>query len=820
MTIAFVCPACRSSITVSRQAAGRRGACPRCHATVEAPSLDSRDSALLPSWNEAPREELDRARADPARRFGRYVLLGELGRGGMGVVHRAWDESLGKEVALKVLEAKGPNAATLVRRFAREGEAIGRLRHPNIVSVNDAGEVQGKHYLAMELIEGRTLKQRVAKDERKIGFLRSLEVVRDVARAVAHAHEKGVLHRDLKPENVILDANDHAYVVDFGLAKLEEGTILTRGDETLGTPAYMCPEQANGERTDERSDIYSLGAILYFVLCRRPPFEGKSTLSVITAVLTKKPVPPGAVNPRAQGELDAICLRCLEKNPKRRYPSASALADELDRYFEGGAVEAGRGLGGLARKLALVLLVLAAGVAVALGLSHREEKKPSRPPPPPAPKKKAPPAPPSSEAASTLERGNALREKKDLEGAIAAYTRAVELDPRLYDAWIMRGLTRRLARDLAGAIADHTRAIELDEARSSGWSERALARFDSGDRAGGIADATRSVEVAPDDARLWSNRGCMYYLSGDLERASADLTRSLEIDPKAAATWVSRSGVRKLLKDPDGALADARRAVELEPRNALAWRARADADRARGDREAALADATQAIDLDPADADSWAIRASLRYWRKDYDGTIADATRALERDPRNASAFADRGMSRREKGQLDEALADLTRAVEIEPATAMYWNSHAVVCFDRKDLAGAIASASRAVEADPGCVDAWSTRAAARATSGDIEGALADISRCLDLAPGKAAAWCNRAGMRHATKDYAGALADISRALELDPASPDSWFNRAVIRHDMGDRSGALTDVRHYLDMAPGDRNNAQARALLAELEH
>jgi serine/threonine-protein kinase len=820
--LTFVCPSCRGTITVSRQAAGKRGACPRCRALVEAPSIDTRDSALLPAWGEAHREELDRARADPSRRFGRYLLLSELGRGGMGVVHRAWDESLGKEVALKVLEAKGPNAATLVRRFEREGEAIGKLRHPNIVTVHDAGEAQGKHYLAMELIEGRTLKARVAKDERRIGFLRSLEVVRDVTRAVAHAHERGVLHRDLKPENVILDANDHPYVVDFGLAKLEEGTILTKGDEAFGTPAYMCPEQANGEHTDERSDVYSLGAILYFVLCGHAPFEGKSTLTVITAVLTKKPVPPSRTNPRARGELEAICLRCLEKRPRHRYASAAALADELDRYLEGGAVEASAGRGPGGKLLAIVAILSVAGAALAFALSRREERRPAPPP-------KAPPAPSSARphagnanvetAASWLERGNALREKKDLAGALAAYTRAVELDPGFYDALSMRGVTRRLAGDLSGAIADHTRAIELDGARSAGWSERALARFDSGDRQGAIADATRSTEVAPQDARLWSNRAVMYYATGDLEHAVSDLTRSLDLDPGVVSSWVSRSGIRKLLKDRDGALADAERAVELDPKNAPAWRARADAHRARGERDAALDDATRALELDPKDPVSWAIRASLRYWRGEFDGTIDDATHALALDPKNASALADRGMSLRAKGQLDEALADLTRAVELEPETAMYWNSHAVVSFERKDMAGAIASATRAVKADPTCVDAWSTRAAARATNGDLEGAVADISRALELEPTKAAVWCNRAGIRHAAKDDRGALSDITRAIELDPSSPDSWFNRAVIRRDLGDREGALADVKHYLEIAPGDRNYGQAKALLAELE-
>jgi serine/threonine-protein kinase len=192
----------------------------------------------------------------------------------------------------------------------------------------------------MQFVEGRTLAQRI-KDRQKLPLNKALEAMRDVARALGHAHGQGVLHRDLKPQNILLDAQDRPHVLDFGLAQLNDsGTKLTATGAMLGTPAYMPPEQANSEKTDERSDVYSLGATLYYVLTARPPFEGSTPLNVMHAVLRKTPEPPSRLNPRAAGDLDTITLRCLEKDPARRYPSASELAEDLERHLAGDPIRA------------------------------------------------------------------------------------------------------------------------------------------------------------------------------------------------------------------------------------------------------------------------------------------------------------------------------------------------------------------------------------------------------------------------------------------------------------------------------------------------
>jgi serine/threonine protein kinase len=280
------------------------------------------------------------------RYFGDYELLAEIARGGMGVVFRARQVSLNREVALKMILTGQLASSSDVARFHSEAESAANLDHPNILPIYEIGEHLGQHYFSMKLISGGSLARKVAElvNDPKA----AVAMLAKVCRAVDFAHRRGILHRDLKPGNILLDADGTPYVTDFGLAKKVEGdSNLTQSGAIVGTPSYMAPEQARAEKgLSTGVDVYALGAILYELLTGQPPFRGPTVLDTILQVLEKDAIAPRAVNPRADRDLSLITLKCLVKEPGKRYESASALADDLERWCRGEAIQArpvGRG---------------------------------------------------------------------------------------------------------------------------------------------------------------------------------------------------------------------------------------------------------------------------------------------------------------------------------------------------------------------------------------------------------------------------------------------------------------------------------------------
>ena len=274
--------------------------------------------------------------------FGDYQLLEVIGQGGMGIVYRAHQAGINREVAVKMIRSDRFHFDKDVARFYKEAQTAGSTQHPNVVTVFDIGNVSGRHYFSMQLIEGTDLA--ALNRESELSSRRITEILKDVANGVDAAHQHDILHRDLKPANVLVrEADGQAFVTDFGLAKQVENELeLTQSGDTVGTPSYMAPEQARADEAQmgPASDVYSIGAILYELLTGVPPFKSDSMASTVVEVLHREVIPPSDMNAKVNKYLEAICLKCLEKNPQLRYESAKELAEDFQCVLDGRPIKA------------------------------------------------------------------------------------------------------------------------------------------------------------------------------------------------------------------------------------------------------------------------------------------------------------------------------------------------------------------------------------------------------------------------------------------------------------------------------------------------
>src|SRR5437667_9094301 len=330
--------------------------CRKCGAAIPPDSPQQSCGACLLETGLGPVEPAREVNVDPSTPlrtslasspmlmdFGDYELLEQIGRGGQGVVFRARQKSLNRIVALKVIGLGHWATEAHLKRFRLEAEAAARLEHPGIVPIHEVGERDGSCYFSMKFVEGGQLDEVIKRTPMPIR--RAVELIEKVARTVHYAHEHGILHRDIKPGNILLDGKGEPHLTDFGLARLvETESTVTRTMEVLGTPSYMAPEQAvgNDARISSATDVYGVGAVLYQLLTGQPPFAGGTTYETIKLLLDTEPRQPRLFNPKIDRDLSTICLKCLEKDPKRRYPSALALAEDIERWARHEPIQAGR----------------------------------------------------------------------------------------------------------------------------------------------------------------------------------------------------------------------------------------------------------------------------------------------------------------------------------------------------------------------------------------------------------------------------------------------------------------------------------------------
>jgi tetratricopeptide (TPR) repeat protein len=615
-----------------------------------------------------------------------YDILGELGRGGMGVVYKARQRSLKRLVALKLILSGAGAGASELARFRAEAEAAARLQHPNVVQVYEIGEYDDRPYLALEFVEGGSLAHKLARAPLSAGEAAGL--VEILARAVQGAHRRGVIHRDLKPANVLLTADGVPKISDFGLAKrLDADVGQTHTGAILGTPSYMAPEQAEGKTGEvgPAADVYALGATLYELLTGRPPFKGASALDTLEQVRTQEPAAPRQLQPGVPRDLETICLKCLRKSPRERYISADELADDLRRFQEGKSVRA-RPIGrarrlarwcrrhpGVASLTAALVVIVVASLAGLTALWLRAKTEASR-------------AERSSRQArqaiddyfvrvsedTLLNEPGMQRLRYDLLQAALRYYQEF-LDERGHDPGLRAEVAKthwRVGRitgaigSLADARAAYEQAIAIQEELLAVARSETLPQL--------------QPQLQADLAMSYASRGNLAAQTGlwtearaDVEKARDLLEPLVEADPGDATLVSALAGnyndlglLRARAQETEQARDALRKALSL--RETLV-QAHPDSDRFQDDLAATY---TNVDDLHLWAGEVDQALAAYQRARAIQKGLVRDHPRITRYQSHLAVTFANLGSAQREAGQFAEARASLDEARGIQERLA------------------------------------------------------------------------------------------------------------------------------------------------------
>jgi serine/threonine protein kinase/Tfp pilus assembly protein PilF len=660
--------------------------------------------------------------------FGPYDIIGEIARGGMGIVYRARQRSLKRIVALKVMK-EGENASEKqIRRFKRETEAAAKLQHPNIVAVHEVGCHEGFHYFTMDLIEGDPL-DAIVKRKEKMPVNRVLEAVAEVAHAIHYAHGKGIIHRDLKPANVLLDTDGHPKVTDFGLAKqIDHKSMLTRTGAVVGTPFYMPPEQARGDvDIDQKADVYALGVILYELLTLKLPFHGETTMEVYHKILEEEPLPPRKHDSRIDKDVNTIVLKAMEKDLGRRYQSALELAEDIERYLQGDPIKA-RPLGPIGRAIKKAKknmpVVIVASITVfalfgsvgliiwrqqrALRYEFEINKKhefdtfttevDNR----------------CANARSQITSGKARMRDRDPEGALADLEeaeriledlplltsdyaqfneppenqahldeKADEINEIYQEVYLETGKAHAMQKTeeaYVTALDFFERGLEKTSGESGANSlllhlETGRVQAQQGKFEQALATFAGIIEADGEHVAARLETGRVHALAGAFPQAIESYTHVIESNAKAVRAYLLRGQTYFTLGRNEDALRDFAKVLDLEDDlfDGYIWKGRT--HQALGHFGEAQEHLTEAIDITPSLPDGYFYRAELHFEQRKHAQAIKDYEVAISRSPQYYEAYLGLGRAlewvldyERARQQYDEILQSQDR--EAQPVKA------------------------------------------------------------------------------------------------------------------------------------------------------
>lgn len=786
------------------------------------------------------------------RTLGGYRIVEQIGMGGMATVYKAYDASTDRYVALKTLPQQYSQDPQFLERFRREARAIARLEHLHILPVHAYGEEDGIAYLVMRYLPAGTLADRIRQNGR-LPLEETARLLNQIASALDHAHANGVLHRDVKPGNVLIDRDGNAYLTDFGIARIVEGTLDLTGDAVLGTPQYMSPEQCRGAKDlTPATDQYSLGVVLYEMVTGRTPFQAETPLAVIHMQMMGAALPPPrSLRPELPEAAEAAILKALDRDPERRYPSCLALAQAFEAAV---------------RELPETIKSPANGDQPTVKMDA-PITKPSAAPPAPAveaaPRRlpwaiiggiaalvvivvgalllSNPPAPegtPVAEGVGTLDSmmltATALIVQVTYDEAVTPspdpliLTATAVIEQVTLDALgTARGQQVLEVEQTATALdatlnAQATRVVEGTATAAAAWLQATTAAQESADLAAtetararatltAQAEGTAAARPAAEAIAL-IEKGDRAAENYDFEAAIESYTAALERAPGSLDALVKRAEVFYASGAYDDALADYDRAVELSPDDAALYLQRGSAQRDKGDYEAARADYDRALERDPDLSWAYLERGKLASWTGQTEAALEDFNRALELDPDPGYAYFERGLVYLyHLHDYPAALEDFNRAVERLPDDVWVLRGRAEVfmmAFDAgtpladDSLERALVDANRAIERGPEDPASYMLRGKIYDRLGDDDAALADLAQAIELSPDLVDAYVQRGWVQIGRGELEAALADLNRAAELDPEYAEVFHARGIAHRDAGNYEDAVADLSRAIELA------------------
>lgn len=706
--------------------------------------------------------------------IGAYDVLSKLGEGGMGAVYKVRSKTTSKVFALKTLKRDLAKDQEYLDRFQREVRNTFALAHPNIVSAVDAGVDKGIHYYVMEFVEGESLEDRIEREE-KLSEQDSANIVIQVAGALSLANSHHIVHRDIKPANIMLSKDGSSKLCDLGIAKsTESGMTLTQTGFAVGSPHYISPEQARGDKAmDIRSDIYALGITLFQMVTGKLPFDADNPHAVVTKRLNENPPHPRKFLPTLSNRMSTVILKMIMRDPASRYQTP----DE----------------------------VISALVPIAKGLPDIDSTPHMAPPP-------------SRKPAGTVtgrsrERERAIEKPKSKAMVVGIGIGAAALIAVIAMVALPRKPSKPPERpsDTKEAIANTKREeeerVKKEEAAAREEAERnkkqadvkyhdAQAKFSNGDYAGALALCEEALKLNPDHSEASQLKIKAGRAEGDRQRKETDARSTESQRKKEAQMYYTAASTKYKQGDYRGAIADASKALELLPGMSEASRLKSDAEKAEAERQRKETDARAEQERLQKEAMQYYTDGTHKFNAQDYDDALVAWQKALELNPALSDQLQPWIKQAKEKMQ---PIAEADR----KKKEAQQWYAKGESEYSNSDYASAVDNYTKAIGLDPNYAEAYHGRGMAYDDMRKYKEAIADYDKATQLNPQHTEAYNNRGLSKYKSGDLAGAVADLDRAIKLNPSYAIAYFNRGAVKKDRGDKNGAIADWTQAIKINP-----------------